>query len=63
MQQTVSQFRAARHKAREYRLFAKSKESKDQVMGQMLTIVEKLNEHLGKALGAIVTQGAKLCRD
>jgi len=60
MQQTVSQFRAARHKAREYRLFAKSKESKDQVMGQMLTIVEKLNEHLGKALGATVTQGAKL---
>jgi molybdopterin converting factor small subunit len=52
VQETVSQFEAAKRKAREYRLFAKTKESKDRVMGQMVTIVQRLNEHLGKALGA-----------
>lgn len=60
VQQTASQFKAARQKAREYRLFAKTKESKDRVMGQMITIVKKLNEHLGKALGEAAAQGGKL---
>jgi molybdopterin converting factor small subunit len=60
VQQTASQFKAARQKAREYRLFAKSKESKDRVMGQMVTIVQKLNGHLGKALGAPAAQWGKL---
>lgn len=57
---TVNQFEAARGKVREYRLFAKTKESKDRVMGQMIGVVEKLNEHLGKALGASAAQGRKL---
>src|SRR5208283_2400497 len=56
VQQTASQFKAAKQKAREYRLFAKTKESKDRVMGQMISIVKKLNEHLGKALGAPAAQ-------
>ena len=56
VQQTQSQFKAARQKAREYRLFAKTKDSKDRVMKQMLTIVEKLNAHLGKALGEAAAQ-------
>ena len=60
VQQTASQFQAAGQKAREYRLFAKTKESKDRVMTQMLTIVEKLNAHLGKALGEAAAQGRKL---
>jgi hypothetical protein len=44
---TASLFDAARQKAREYRLFAKIKEKKDHVMGQMVTLVEKLNGALG----------------
>lgn len=47
---TAAQFEAGRQKVREYRLFAKSKEKKVRVMTQMTAIVEKLNEHLGKAL-------------
>ncbi|MGO9445805.1 MAG: transposase, partial [Thiobacillaceae bacterium] len=60
LQQTASQFQAAGQKAREYRLFAKTKESKVRVMTQMLTIIEKLNAHLGKALGEAAAQGKKL---
>jgi len=60
VQQTESQFQAARRKVREYRLFAKSKESKDRVMAQTVAIVKKLNDHLGKALGEAVQQGQKL---
>ncbi|MCX7037656.1 MAG: hypothetical protein NT005_00685, partial [Spirochaetes bacterium] len=60
LQETVSQFVAARKKGREYRLFAKTKESKNRVMGQMVTIVKKLNEHLGKALGEAAEQWGKL---
>ena len=60
VEETVSGFKAAKQKAREYRLFAKTKESKDRVMGQMVTIVQKLNEHLGKALGAPAAQWGKL---
>jgi molybdopterin converting factor small subunit len=60
VQETVSQFEAARQKAREYRLFAKTKESKDRVMTQMITIVKKLNEHLGKTLGEAAAQWGKL---
>jgi hypothetical protein len=57
---TASLFDAARQKAREYRLFAKSKEKKDHVMGQMVTLVEKLNEALGGALKAATAQPRKL---
>jgi molybdopterin converting factor small subunit len=60
VQQTRSQFKAARLKAREYRLFAKSKESKNRVMKQMLTLVGKLNENLSQALGEAAAQRATL---
>jgi len=60
VQQTESQFKAAKQKAREYRLFAKTKESKDRVMKQMAAIVEKLNDHLGKALGEAAAQRERL---
>jgi len=57
---TASQFQAAKQKVREYRLFAKTKEAKDRVMGQMATLVEKLNKHLGAALVASAAQQAQL---
>jgi len=57
---TATQFEAARQKVREYRLFAKTKEKKTRVMAQMATIVEKLNKHLGTALQAAGVQQAKL---
>jgi len=60
VQQTGSQFKAARQKAREYRLFAKTKEGKGRAMRQMVSIVEKLNDHLGKALGEAAAQRATL---
>jgi molybdopterin converting factor small subunit len=60
VQHTATQFEAARQKAREYRLFAKTKEKKVRVMSQMVSIVEGLNEHLGEALGAPAMQRARL---
>ena len=39
VEQTANQFEAASKKAREYRLFAKTKERKNRVMTQMVTIV------------------------
>ncbi len=60
VQNTAGHFETAKQKAREYRLFAKTKESKNRVMSQMVTIVEQLNKHLGKALGAPAMQRARL---
>lgn len=60
VRQTAGQFEAATRKAREYRLFAKTKESKDRVMSRMVAIVEKLSGHLGQALGAPAMQRARL---
>jgi len=60
VEKTVGGFKAAKQKAREYRLFAKTKESKDRVMAQMVTIVEKMNEHLGEALDAHAMRQARL---
>jgi molybdopterin converting factor small subunit len=57
---TVSHFEAARQKVREYRLFAKTKEKKTQVMARMATIVEKINKHLGAALQVAAPQQTKL---
>jgi len=60
LDKAATSFEAAKRKVREYRLFAKTKELKDRVMGQMATIVEKLNQHLGTALRAAAMQQAKL---
>ena len=57
---TAAQFKAARQKVREYRLFAKSKESKARMMKQMSAMVETLNEKLGKALAAPSAQWGTL---
>lgn len=60
LEKTAAQFQAAKQKLREYRLFAKTKEVKDRVMGQLATLVEKLNKRLGTALQAAGAQLAKL---
>ena len=57
---TAAQFDAARQKAREYRLFAKSKEAKDRVMGQVVSLVEKINKGLGAALEGAAAKPRKL---
>jgi len=57
---TAAQFDAATQKAREYRLFAKSKEAKDRMMGQMVSLVEKINKGLGAALEAAAAKPRKL---
>ena len=46
VQQTACQFKAARQKAREYRLFAKSIEGKHRVMRQMVSLIKELNDQL-----------------
>ena len=56
----TASFDAAMKEAREYRLFAKSKESKDRVMGHMVGIVEKVNRGLGATLAAFSAQPRKL---
>jgi len=60
MDKTASQFKAAKQKVREYRLFAKTKEAKGRVMRQMAKIIEKLNKHLATALRAAAAQPARL---
>ena len=57
---TAARFDAARQKAREYRLFAKTKPSKVLMMRQTATIVEKLNRSLGVALEAVSASPRKL---
>ena len=57
---TAAQFDAARQKAREYRLFAKSKEAKDRVMGQVVSLVEKINKGLGAAIQGAAAKPRKL---
>jgi transposase, IS5 family len=62
VKKTVSQFKAAKRKVREYRLFAKSQESKKKVMRQLVTIVEKVNEDLQETLKEISSLSGKLHR-
>ena len=53
---------AAKAHVRKYRLFAKSKTkaAKDRMVAQMTSIVEGINQQLGKALAAASEQGRKL---
>ena len=48
--EAASQFNAAKEKAREYQLFAKGKEEKNELMAQMLEIVKEVHAGLGKAV-------------
>ena len=56
---TTGKLKAAKEKVREYRLFAKTKEAKDRVLGQMTKLVEGLSSKLGKALDEAASAGAR----
>jgi hypothetical protein len=58
----AKQFEAAKKTAREYRLFAKTKETKNKVMAQMLAIVERVQLQLANALGAAKSQTARVTK-
>jgi hypothetical protein len=57
-----SKFQAAKAHVRKYRLFAKSKTkaAKDRMVAQMTSIIEGINQNLGKAIAAASAQGRKL---
>lgn len=64
----AAKFKAGKQKAREYRLFAKTKAMKDKVMAEMVTIIGGIQERLGKAVEAAkdapvrVTKRGKIAR-
>lgn len=55
--ESAKDVQAAKEKAREYRLFAKSKELKDKMMAQMLSLVGKVQGHLSKAIKRAKEEG------
>ena len=46
----AAQFKAAKEKTREYRLFAKTKEKRDEVMAQMMDLVAIVQKRLGQVV-------------
>ena len=60
VQATAAQFRTATQKAREYRLFAKSKAARGRVVKHMADLVEKINEQLGRELQAVSQKKVRL---
>jgi len=62
VQEAAPHLEAAKKTAREYRLFAKTKELKDKVMGQMANIVEKVQRQLKRAIAAAATQTARVSK-
>lgn len=54
--------KAAKRKAREYRLFAKTKEQKDKVMAEMADLVEAVQSKLGKAVEAVRATPARVAK-
>ena len=62
--QAKKDFDAARQKVREYRLFAndKSKAVKNQMVGSMASVVEKINRGLGRALEAATVKKNQLTK-
>lgn len=64
VKEAASEFEQAKERVREYRLFAKgkTKEVKNRMVGQMATLVERVNGRLGKALAAAKASGARLSK-
>jgi hypothetical protein len=52
--------KAAKENVRKYRLFAKTKAAKDRAIAEMATLVEGVNELLGKAIASASAQAQKL---
>lgn len=57
-----AKLKAAKQKAREYRLFAKTKEKKDQVMAEMADLVAAVQAKLGKAVYTTIAQPSRVTR-
>jgi transposase, IS5 family len=57
-----SKLKAAKKKVREYRLFAKTKEKKDQVMSEMANIISDVQVQLGKAIETMREQQARVTK-
>lgn len=62
VQEAAPHLEAAKKTAREYRLFAKTKELKNKVMGQMANIVEKVQRQLKRAIAAAARQTARVSK-
>lgn len=60
--EAASQFQAAKKTAREYHLFAKTKELKDQIMTEMANFVEQVNERLGGVVAAAEAKRERLSK-
>jgi hypothetical protein len=60
LDKAASKLKAAKEKLREYRLFAKTKPTKDRVMAQMAKLVDGLNIGLGRVLEGACAQARKL---
>lgn len=52
--------KAAKDQVRKYRLFAKTKEAKDQGVAKMASLIQGINAELGKALDVAAAHGRKL---
>lgn len=59
-EKTASQFKTAKEKVRQYRLFAKTKEQKDKMVAEMASLVEEVQTQLGQALERAVSLPQKL---
>ncbi len=55
-------FKAAKVKTREYRLFAKTKETKDEVMSEMVDIIASVQKKLGEALAVAKEQPVRVVK-
>lgn len=62
VQEAAPHFEAAKKTAREYRLFAKTKELKNKVMGQMANIVEKVQRQLKRVIAVAAKQTARVSK-
>jgi hypothetical protein len=62
VQEAAPHLEAAKKTAREYRLFAKTKELKNKVMGRMANIVEKVQRQLTRAIATAAAQTARVTK-
>jgi IS5 family transposase len=58
----AEKFKAAKRKAREYRLFAKTKEMKDKTMAEMANMVASVQRQLGKAVELAKSQPVRVTK-
>jgi hypothetical protein len=59
-EKATSKFKAAKEQVRKYRLFAKTKEQKDKMLGEMATLIEQVQKQLSPALERAASAPQKL---